>query len=334
MNFNISLSKDDIEILRKIDISELGWDVRTWNILEKTKCKNLLDILNKTTLELISTEHSSKSSINEILETVTNIIQDIVLNREDSNRNNTEFKLFSEDNKTENEYIQRKNNAIKTYEVDYRIGLISTIEDLGNQLFSTYTEKELKVLHSYYGIKGVKSTLQEIGYNLNLSRQRVSEIRDKVNRLLKNSKRLKIITQCNINIFENYISDFFSADENRMSIERLRENLLETNIKTPKEESIVKWLDDALGRTWMFLGSNYYKEILELPKEIKQEKSKKMNIETKSKRASVLIRPSLQKESLKLAQKLNILSLNGKPSFNGIVERALEEFIENHSQKT
>ena len=55
--------------------------------------------------------------------------------------------------------------------------------------FAILTEREIKVITFYYGLHGnVALTLEEIGERLNLTRERVRQIKEKAIRTLRNSK--------------------------------------------------------------------------------------------------------------------------------------------------
>jgi DNA-binding CsgD family transcriptional regulator len=54
----------------------------------------------------------------------------------------------------------------------------------------TLTPKEARVLESYFGINGQSSTLEQVGQNLGVSRERIRQIRQKALRKLRHSSRM------------------------------------------------------------------------------------------------------------------------------------------------
>lgn len=70
-------------------------------------------------------------------------------------------------------------------------------ESLRNEIersLATLTDKEAKVLRLYYGINSKEpSTLEEIGEQFDLTRERVRQIKEKAIRRLKNSSRSKLL---------------------------------------------------------------------------------------------------------------------------------------------
>lgn len=79
------------------------------------------------------------------------------------------------------------------YASDRNLIVESLRKDISRAL-TTLTDKESEIIQLYYGLNGNPPlTLDEIGEKINLSRERVRQIKEKGIRRLKHSSRSKIL---------------------------------------------------------------------------------------------------------------------------------------------
>jgi RNA polymerase primary sigma factor len=73
----------------------------------------------------------------------------------------------------------------------------SSLQDAVRQTLDTLTPRERSIIEMYFGIGGETSyTLDEIGHHLNLTRERVRQVKERALRRLKNSVRSKELLAC------------------------------------------------------------------------------------------------------------------------------------------
>ena len=197
--------RDNLDILIK-PIESFDFKVRTYNCLKNEKIENLGDLIQLSEQYLLKTQNFGQKSLQELKDILKYYNLKFNTRIEEWPPENLDYKIKS-----------FEKSAIEEIEVDEK----SLLEEIEN----TLEKKEFHLIEER--LKNSK-TLNEIGLNLNLTRERVRQLEAKALRRLKVKLKIYFIKYLETkkdNIFEKY-----SDDGKYVSKEQLRKFLARENL--------------------------------------------------------------------------------------------------------
>lgn len=258
---NIHVSNETWHILEKISIDELQWSVRTWNCLKSCNCETIADVAKRTAGEWLSVRNFGNTSLTEIKRNISEIINEHL-----SFTNYSNTRGMGEENSL-SPLISRGQHLLENEEIEVPNEIIlndptsnaTSLHQLGELLLKYFDAREREVIKLYYGFEKNPKTLEEVGKVLSLTRERVRQIKENINRKLQHRSRIRIIGMGMLKLYEQFIIEKLREKNGVISLNDLRQLMSENFNWGNKEQGLINWLDDALSKNWLFLGSKNYK---------------------------------------------------------------------------
>ncbi len=255
------VSKNTWRLLEKTSIDELQWSVRTWNCLSSCNCKTLADIVKKTPTEWLTLKNFGNTSLEEIKQKIYEIINEHRFYVRHSNpqeighASSINMTFLPEQHLSGQEKVDRISDEIS----NDPISEITSLYQLGELLLKYFDSRERNIVKIYYGFDQKPKTLEEAGKTLNVTRERVRQIKENINRKLQHKSRICILGKGLTKLYEQFIIRSLEQNNGVISIDDLRRMIGEEFKWGEKEKVVINWFDDAIGRNWLFLGSSHYK---------------------------------------------------------------------------
>jgi len=245
-----NVSKYTFEILSRIKLDEFEWSVRNWEVFIQNQLQTITDLTKFTKNELISLSINSEILMSEIMLKLENLITEC------ERYEYLNHSPIREKSHSSSEDKQRdKSQAFSESEVSSTISL----KDLGKELLERLNEQESLIIRLYYGYQTPKFKLDQIGERLNKSPQWIRHLLNKTNKKMRSGTNLHFITDKTKTVYENCVVLFLRENGGKCPVRDLKLFIKKEFNWSAEDIWTIEWFEDAIGKNWFLLNSQYYK---------------------------------------------------------------------------
>ncbi len=275
---NTEISAHTWEAIQNMSIHQFNWSVRTQNVLRRQGFKTIAEIAEFSPREWLNFRNFGRKSLTEIQETVNKIVANTDLTCLDSMNEHSAEEL------SENsggrplcpndpgwipafaEMTTSGSTACPTrpkvgFQTDSEVSQIQTLANLGDVVFQSLQTRQQKIIASYYGYKEVPKKLHQIGEMLGVTRERVRQIKVRVNKKINQGADNHLIKTTIFYLLSQSIYDVLAKAGGWCSVKDLRESIHQRLGWEDSDQWIIAWFDEAFGEAWVCLGTDDYKII-------------------------------------------------------------------------
>ena len=275
---NTEISAHTWEAIQNMSIHQFNWSVRTQSVLRRQGFKTIAEIAEFSPREWLNFRNFGRKSLTEIQETVNKIVANTDLTCLDSMNEHSAEEL------SENsggrplcpndpgwipafaEMTTSGSTACPTrpkvgFQTDSEVSQIQTLANLGHVVFQSLQTRQQKIIASYYGYKEVPKKLHQIGEMLGVTRERVRQIKVRVNKKINQGADNHLIKTTIFYLLSQSIYDVLAKAGGWCSVKDLRESIHQRLGWEDSDQWIIAWFDEAFGEAWVCLGTDDYKII-------------------------------------------------------------------------
>ena len=219
------VSTETWEILENAPIHQFTWPTRIENAIRKKGIKTLAELAAVPPAEWLKLKNFGRGSWSEIQEKIREIIE-----KSDSLGGTT-------------------------------TSPIETLSELSHAILQHLSLREQEVVKRYYGYEQVPENLRQIGEAIEVSHERIRQIKQAANQKINQGTENHLFTTTICKLFSESICDALASRNGFCGITELRDVISQTLGWGEAERWIVNWFDEAFGDDWLCLGTELYEVV-------------------------------------------------------------------------